>query len=186
MTDAIKFELPDLQAFLAELHALPQQVQQRLAKGAVATGASVIRKAAIALAPMDTGVLKGAIYQTRLVDQCTPTLEAWAVDVYAGKLQRHRGKKTSKFGPTQGTNRDAFYAKWIEYGHFTRTPAGPGPRKARREAARKAGTARWVPPQPFMGPAFRDHKDAAVRAMGEYITANLPAATAANRFLKAA
>lgn len=205
MADGITFTTPDLQAFIRELQQLPQRVRERVLVGAVATGASVVRKAAIEKAPFyipssvmwggsskmaaghpPPGTLKKAIYQARMVGKCTATQEVWIVDVRKGKASQHTGSKSSAAGPTQGTNKDAFYASWVEYGHFTRTPAGPGTVKARRTAARSAGTARWVAPQPFMRPAFDINKQAAFQAMADYIARNLPAATVAFKFIKAA
>ena len=46
--------------------------------------------------------------------------------------------------------------------------------------------ATWVAARPFMRPAFESNKDEAIRVMEDYIRTNLAAATAANRFLRAA
>ena len=194
MADHATLATPDLMAFLAELKSLPVMVQQRIAKGAAATAASVIRKASIERAPLyipasvmhggahapknhpPPGTLKRAIYQARMVDQCTPTKEVWMVGVRAGNKTTSKGTALP----------NAYYAKWVEFGHFTRTPRGPGTRKARRAAARASGAVRWVPPQPFMRPAFDASQAAALKALADYIQARLPAETAANKFLKAA
>jgi len=194
MSDTATLSMPNLADFLRELQALPKAIRERAVKGAVATAASVVRKDAIARAPLWTGevqeghpppgTLKKAIYQTRMVDECTPTLEVWKVDAHKGKAVRNVGKKTSKFGPTQGVNKDAFYAAWVEYGHFTRTPKGPGKRKTRQLAGIAAGTVRWVPPHPFMRPAFETKKTEALNAMAEYLHNEMQAATAAMKFFK--
>ena len=195
MTDQATLATPDLPAFLAELRALPTLVQKRIVLGAVATAASVIRKASIARAPLyipasvmhggahtpknhpPPGALKRAIFQARMVDECTPTKEVWMVGVRAGK-------KTTKKGAAIA---DAYYARWVEFGHFTRLPSGPkATKKARKLAARALGVARYVPPQPFMRPAFEASQAAALQALADYIQARLPAETAANKFLKAA
>ena len=91
MSEPATLEVPDLSEFFREVRALPERIQQRVLKGACATGASVMRKAAIALAPEWTGdvqkghpppgTLKRAIYQTRMVQMCTPVQEVWKVDV---------------------------------------------------------------------------------------------------------
>jgi hypothetical protein len=123
------------------------------------------------------GTLKKAIYQARMVDRCTPTQEVWMVGVRSGK------KTTAK-----GTARpDAYYASWVEFGHFTRMPAGPKEtKKSRKLAARALGITRYVPPQPFMRPAFDQSKSAAAQALSDYVTRELSAAMAASKFLKAA
>ena len=195
MTDRATLATPDLMAFLAELKSLPVTVQKRIVLGAVATAASVIRKASIDRAPLyipdsvmhggahtqknhpPPGTLKRAIYQARMVDECTPTKEVWMVGVRSGK-------KTTKKGNALA---DAYYARWVEFGHFTRMPSGPkATQKARKMAARALGVARYVPPQPFMRPAFEASKAAALQALAAYIHDRLPAETAANKFLKAA
>ena len=199
MTDQVALVTPDLQAFLTELQALPVLVQKRIALGAVATACSVIRKASIALAPMylpstimqknhpPPGTLKRAIYQARMTDRCTPTKEVWMVGIRSGKAMRNAGSKNSAAGPTQGTNKDAYYAAWVEFGHFTRMPNGPkATKKARQLAARALGITRYVPPQPFMRPAFEQSKGSAAQAMSDYVTRELSAAMAASKFLKAA
>lgn len=197
VADQITLNFPDMRAMLTEMALLPQVVRQRIAKGAVASAASVIRKAAIDLAPEWTGdvgaghpppgTLKRAIYQARLVDQCTPTVEVWAVDVRAGKQFRHMGSVSGSAGPTQGINRDAFYARWVEYGHYTRTPGMTSAQHRRARSGVDLYTgATWVAARPFMRPAFESNKDEAIRVMEDYIRTNLAAATAANRFLRAA
>ena len=55
MADGATFEVVNLQEWLAELATLPNVLQQRVMRGAVASGASVVRKAAINLAPVSTG-----------------------------------------------------------------------------------------------------------------------------------
>jgi HK97 gp10 family phage protein len=183
MADKVTFSIPDLAAFLRELQDLPRIVQMRLMKGAVASAASVIRKEAILRAPvaprvgtkqMPPGTLKKAIYQTRLSEKCTPTLEVWKVDV-------RTGKRTTKKGTALA---DAYYASFVEYGHYARQSAAIGSRKTRRAKA-LAGGAEWVPAKPFMRPAFEVKKAEAQQALIQYLRDNLPAAIAANKFLKA-
>jgi hypothetical protein len=189
MNDAVTITIPDLAAYVAELQQLPRLMKDRVMRGAVATGASVIRKAAIALAPESTGpvaqghpppgTLKKAIYQTRLPEKCGATIEAFKVDVRTGHDPVSPGRKRSSV--------DAYYAVWVERGHFTRTPGltATQHRKARIGGTAAAQGAKWVPPQPFMRPAFLANQEAAERAMKQYLDDNLHAATDALRFLKA-
>jgi HK97 gp10 family phage protein len=183
MADGVTFRIPELQAFLSELQELPMKVQQRLLKGAVATAASVVRKEAVLQAPiapevegrqMPVGTLKKSIYQTRLPEKCTATLEVWKVDVRTGKRTTKKGNALP----------DAYYAGFVEYGHYARQPKAVGSRKARRAKA-EAGGVRWVAAKPFMRPAFEKKKNEAVRAMEQYLRENIPAAVAANKFIKA-
>jgi HK97 gp10 family phage protein len=186
MTDSVSLQVKGLDQLLAELNALPQAIQTRLMKGVVATGASVIRKKAIDLAPEFTGdvaaghpppgTLKKAIYQARMVSACTATREVWIVDVRRGKRAQSFGKK--------GENRDAFYALWVEYGHFTRVPHAMT--KQAKAAGRALGVAKWVPPHPFMRPAVVMASQQAFEAMRAYLQKNMPLALTAMRFVKAA
>jgi HK97 gp10 family phage protein len=185
MTDSVSLQVKGLDQLLAELQALPQALQTRVMKGAVATGASVIRKKAIALAPLYTGdmeaghpppgTLKKAIYQTRLPQACTATREVWKVDVRRGKKARSVGKK--------GANLDAFYASWVEFGHYTRVPHEMT--KTAKAAGRALGVAKWVPPRPFMRPATAMASGEALAAMRDYLQKNLRLAVTAMRFVKA-
>jgi HK97 gp10 family phage protein len=184
MTDSVSLKVKGLDALLAELTTLPQALQTRVMKGAVATGASVIRKKAIDLAPQYTGpvsaghpppgTLKKAIFQTRVTSACTPTREVWKVDVRRGKAARSVGKK--------GTNLDAFYALWVEFGHYTRVPHEMT--KTAKAAGRALGVAKWVPPHPFMRPAVALASASAFDAMRGYLQNNMRLAVAAMQFVK--
>ena len=190
MSDGVKFEMPDMTAYLAELKALPTAMREKVMRGAVASGAAVVRRAAVALAPEWDGVvgkghpapgtLKKAIYQVRMPEKCSHTSEVFKVDVRTG------GTRAGK-GGTRVALPDAFYAVWVERGHYTRTPGMTQKqhRKARLAGLAAAGGATWVPPHPFMRPAFESNKTAAERAMQDYIDSNLPLATAAMKFIKA-
>jgi HK97 gp10 family phage protein len=184
--DKTTVDLSDFQALIGELQRVPAAMRERVLRGAAATGASVIRKEAILRAPQFTGevsaghpppgTLKRAIYQARLSQECTSTREVFKVGV-------RRGKKARSFGKT-GENRDAFYAFWVEYGHFTRVPHDMT--KTAKAAGRALGVAKFVPPQPFMRPAVQAKSQDAIRAAREYVLNQIPLALTATRFLKAA
>jgi len=193
MADGASLEFMNLDAWMAQLRSLPEVLQVRLAKGACATGASVIRQEIVRRAPVWTGkvahghpppgTLKRAIYQTRLVDECTKDREVWLVGVRSGRKMRavKRGKGT--------VNLDAYYARWVEYGHYTRAPKSLGPTKAARRKVIASGSqlvvgARWVMARPFFRPGFEAKKGEALRAMQDYIARNLPSAVAATRYFK--
>lgn len=185
MADDVTFDFPELRQFINELRELPDSVRKRLLRGTVATGASVIRKEAIRLAPEWTGevsqghpppgTLKKAIYQTRLSEKCTLTEEVWKVDV-------RKGPKVTKGQKDYSTA--AFYAHWVEFGHYARVSKSVGKtRKERREYAKTQGL--WVPAKPYMRPAFENTKSAAFQAMRDYFVSNLEIALVGSRFLKA-
>lgn len=188
MADGMSLEIDNLAAWLAELNELPNVIRERVVKGAVATGASVIRKEYVARAPMWTGdvskghpppgTLKRSVYQTRLVEFCTPTAEVWKVDVRRGATARNRkGERVLE--------KDAFYALWVEYGHYVRTPgmSEKEHRRARSGVDLYTGS-KWVPARPFARPAFEAKKQEALNAMAAYLSENLSLATASMRYVR--
>lgn len=188
MADGARLDIPDMAALLAELQDLPQRIQAKVVIGAVATGASVMRKAVRAAAPMDTGRLRQAVYQVRLPEDSTETLEMWKVAISQdAKITKRKGKESIKAG--------AFYARFVEYGHFTRSTetgkVGGARFKASERRALTAGRmaevkgAQWVPAKPFFWPAYHNTQQAALAAMAEYLRENLAMATSAGRYVKA-
>lgn len=159
-------EVRGLDELLRKLRALPEAVQTKLVRRACASAVAVIKNEAIRLAPEWTGpvskghpppgTLKNAIYRTRMSADCTPTLEVWKVSVRKGNLAAKSGK-------------DAYYATWVEYGHYARVSDKVLGRRNRRAAA-----SLYVLPHPFMRPAFESTKLAAIEVMREYVAANLP------------
>jgi HK97 gp10 family phage protein len=181
VADGFELTITGLEEALAELRALPQVIQQRVMRGAVAKGASVIRAEAVRRAPVydgpalgaahaPPGTLRQAIYQARIPSQCTPVREVFRVDVRKGKRKAGRGASV-----------DAYYASWVEYGHFARVPHAMT--KTAKAAGRALGVARHVPAHPFMRPAIEAAGPAAIEAMRAYIVQQLPLAGAAMRYL---
>ena len=194
MSDGLALALPNLADWVAELEQLPQVLQRHVVFGAVATGASVIRREVIARAPLHTGdvskghppagTLKRSIYQMRLRDDSTATSEVWMVAVRTGKKTR-AGKGGKRIALP-----DAYYARWVEYGHYTSAPKSAGGTRAGRRKTVASGSAlvpgaHWVMARPFFRPAFETKKDEAIKAMQDYINENLPLATATMRYIKA-
>ena len=189
MSDGVQFDF-NFDALLQDFQALEDGVRKRLMIGTVAAGAKVIKDEAVRLAPMGTGkrarghpppgTLKKAIFYTRLLAECDGTKETWLISVRRGKKFQtlRRGKQT--------VNLDAFYAVWVERGHWTRTPKGPGPRAMRRAAGIAAGTVKWVAPRPVMRPAFVPKQKDAFDAMQAYLDQHMPEATLACKILRAA
>lgn len=182
VSNNVELVVPDMAAWLQELASLPATIQRRVVKGAVATGCSVMRKDAKLRAPKKTGNLAKAIYQVRLKEESDETLEVWKVDVARGKQARN----------------DAYYAKWVEYGHYTRGIGGARFTKAERRvlydakaadrpvlAMNSVAGAKWVPAQPFMRPAFLATREQALKAMSDYFRDNLQLALATSRYFKA-
>jgi HK97 gp10 family phage protein len=189
MSDGITISFTGLDEMLRELRELPAKMQQNVIRGAAAKGASVLRLEAVTRAPDSAssgpvmpakghpppGTLKRAIYQTRVPSQCTATREVFRVDV-------RRGKKASKSAGGKSSSVDAFYASWVEYGHYARVPHAMT--KTAKAAGRALGVAKWVPAHPFMRPALQAKSNEAIEAMRAYIAQQLPLAGAAARYLK--
>lgn len=176
MSDGVDCKVMGLDELKREFERLSVATRERIMKGAMAKAASVIRREAVARAPTYTGevsqghpppgTLKRAIYQARMTLKCTSTTEVWLIGVRAGKQAQttKRGKGT--------VNLDAFYARFVEYGHYTRAPASAGAtatgrRRAVREGSQLVVGAHFVMPQPFMRPAFELKKEEAARVFKE-------------------
>lgn len=191
MSGTVSVKVTGLQELLTEFRELPQKMQARVIRGAAATGAKVLRDAAVTLAPVwsgpvakghpPAGTLKRSIYYYRAVNRCTPELEWFSVNVKSGNLAR----ATKVKGAT--VNQDAYYARWVEYGHWTRAPGKTArEHKQLRQINALASTgAKWVPPHPFMRPAFFNHKDEAVAAAETYFNDRVRVVVGTMRFLKA-
>ena len=175
MADSITVEIRGLKELQDQLATLGQKVQSRVMRGAVASAAFVIRDEAKLIAPEYTGpvqaghpppgTLKRAIYAARLASQCTASVEAWLVSVRRGKKARNH----TSGGVT--SNQDAYYATWVEYGHFTRTP---GTTRKEHRLAVKTGVAlsmgaKWVPANSYMRKAFEVKKYEAVEVFRKYV-----------------
>ena len=189
MEDGMSISFDGLEQALSELRLVPHVIAQRVLRGAVATAASVVRKEIVLRAPDSgasgpqkpggsaPGTLKRAIYQVRNTQLCTPVQETFKVGV-------RQGKRATKNVNGRSVSVDAYHASWVEYGHFARVPHEMT--KTAKAAGRMLGVAKWVPAHPFFRPGVAASSDAALAAMRDYIKSQLPLATAAMRFLKAA
>lgn len=152
MTDVqIKVEgLKELREVL--LRDLPDKLQGKALQGALKKGADLIVREAKRLAPRETGRLRRAIYSFRDRDS-RKGYESRLVGVRSGK----------RF---QKSNRDAFYWKFVEFGHRVAKRGGGYLKKTDRGGAGAEPTG-VVPPQPFMRPAFESQKLNALKAFEE-------------------
>ena len=185
MADGTSIAFPGLPDFLAELRALPAKVQTKVMTKVVSAGAAVVQAEVAKRAPEYTGevtqghpppgTLKKAIYRVRVSSECTATREVWKVAVRKGKAAQKskRGKST--------VNLDAFYAAWVEYGHYTRVPHAMT--KGARAAARAVGTAKFVSAHPFFRPGVEASTQTSFAAMQACLERELPLAVAAGRYL---
>lgn len=161
---------------LDAMRALPQNIAKNTLRGAVNAGASVFRKEAVRLAPVysppadgkvdqrvDPGLLKRAIYQKHMPGNSNATTQTYIVGVRSGKGNRYR-KRGNRF-----VGMDAFYAKWVEFGHWyvPRRPEGIGKKQHRSRYATPPGM--YIPARPFMRPAFDTKKTEAAQAVENYL-----------------
>lgn len=186
MADGASITIDGLDKLLAELRQLPDAVSTRVLKGATATACAVIKNEAIRLAPEwsgpvgknhpPPGTLKRAIYQARLSSKCAPGKEVWVINVRSGKKAQttRRGKQT--------INLDAYYAYFVEHGHFVRQKKKFT--RLQKKVMAASGKVRYVPPQPFMRPAFESKKGAAREAFAEYLRTQLPLAIKGMSYIK--
>lgn len=142
--------LKELQQALKEL---PDRISKNVLRGAVAAGAAIIRKEAIARAPVYTGsvaeghpppgTLKRSIYQKQILEYSNLTQQMFYVGVRHGKKYQKQGKK-------RNLSQDAYYAKWVEF-----------------------GTSK-MPAHPYLRPAFEAKKNDAVQSIKDYLAKRIP------------
>jgi HK97 gp10 family phage protein len=194
-------EVKGLRELKASLNALPQNIATNVLRGAVNAGARVIRDEAKIKAPVETGTLKRAIYTKFIRELSDPWRAVYFVGVRQGK--RYANLKT-KGGKDKSM--DAYYAKFVEYGHYSR-PAGKHRMNRRAtsysihskgdwlfnrlsqakdraitlERMVAAGAIRWIPAHPFMRPAWDAKQDAALEALKGYMEKRIPAEVAKSR-----
>lgn len=156
------------------LQQLPQQLAKNVLRGAVAAGARVIRDEARRRAPIyngpdgsvPRGVIRRAIYAGSSRELTNALQQGYIVNVRSGKKYQALGKKKR--------NADAFFAPWVEYGHYVvpRRPAGVSIRSQRAKHRTSGG--QFVAARPFMRPAFESKKNEAVQVIKDYLAERIP------------
>ena len=137
------------------LRKIPLEYQGKVLQAALAAGARLTVAQAKSNAPELTGRLKRAIYATRDSRNSKTTYEQRVVSVRRGKKQ-------------QKNNRDAFYWKFVEFGHrIVPRAKGQSTRAARKKAAGQ------VPARPFMRPAFEATKAKAAQVIADRLKVEL-------------
>lgn len=157
----IDIQLRGFAELAAKLRDMPDNISRNALRSAVAAGAAVVRdeaKARIGTDPkIDTGTLKRSLYIKQIRELSGLTRQTFYVGARQGKRYAKMGKK--------GRSADAYYAKWVELGHFTRAvkSSNRGQRNnAALEAAVRSGKVKWVPGHPFLRPAFELKRGAAI------------------------
>lgn len=138
-------EVQGLKELQRYLHQLPQEIQKRPLRSAVAAGAKVISDAAINNAPQgETGNLRKSIYRYRSRSQSATGKETFLVGVRKGKAKfkdNARNRRLGRVGKTYQTQGEAYYWRFVEFG-------------TSKLSAR-----------PFLRPAFERNKEEAVKVM---------------------
>jgi len=140
---------------------LPDRVATNSLSAAVVAGAALIRDEARALAPEWTGqvaaghpppgTLKRSIVIKKIPERSTYYRKVVYVTV-------RRGKKYQKQGKRGNLSQDAYYWRWVEFGHYY-APHG------KRQKQGASGV--FVPAHPFMRPAYTRKRIAAMDAIKE-------------------
>lgn len=119
----VSFEVKGLKELNAKLKSIGPFVRDKVLSSAVNSGAQIIKRDAIARAPLDTGTLKRSIYVKRISERGNNEA-AYIVGVRKGKKFRKK-------------NQDAFYWTFVEFGtkHFAAMPFLRPAFEANKEAA---------------------------------------------------
>lgn len=128
MASTVSVEVKGLRELGERMKGLSEAVNNRIARAATAAGAVVIRNAAQAKVPVDTGNLKKNIIVKRLPKGESSLTSEHIVTVRQGKLTKKQKDKGLE---------DAYYGKFVEYG-TAKMPARPYMRPAFDQNKEKA------------------------------------------------
>ena len=153
-----------------KLLGLSTQIAKGALKQGVAAGAKFMKAEVKAKAPLlsgftwgqhqPPGTLKRAIMTVFCPELSNDYQATYKVTVKKGKKYRNRGKKGN-------LSQDAFYADWVERGHFY-VPPKTNDRtswNAHRKQAKSKSDAVFIAAHPFMRPAWDTKKDQALEAI---------------------
>lgn len=164
----------ELKAMLMEL---PRTLQRRSLRRAVAAGSTLIRDQARNNAQgapgpeVQTGALLKSIIAKRINERCAPGREVFYVTV-------RRGVKV------KGVKLDAYYAGWVEYGHWIndsgislRNMSNPR-RNVKRGGLIASGASggKYVAARPFIRPAYETKKGDAMKMIEAVMTTEVQTA----------
>lgn len=147
-----------------KLLGLSAKIAKKVLRTSVYAGAALIKDAVKSKAPLLTGktwgehqppgTLKRSIIVKHVPEQSNDYQQTYKVTVRQGKKYQGQGKKGTR-------SQDAFYAKWVEHGHWyvppnpnQTTSANGIDHKSNWKNHRAANRAIWIPAHPFMRPAW--------------------------------
>lgn len=165
------------------LYQLPVNIAKNVLRGSVNSGAALIRTQAKLNAPEYSGkvadghpppgTLKRSIYTKHIPERSSAFKQVYFVGVRKGKKYQRQGKGGK-------LSQDAFYASWVEFGHYYAPPGKHG-FSSRRKAMNAVGLngggvtgSRFISAQPFMRPAFESTKQSAVMQIKNYLSMRIP------------
>lgn len=165
------------------LKQLPQNIARNILRGSVSAGAALIRDEAKRNAPVYTGspqmghpppgTLKRSVYIKQIPERSSVFKQVVFVGVRKGKKYQHQGKHGA-------LSQDAYYAAWVEFGHYYAPPGkhGFGTRRGAMNAVAFNGGgvsgALFVPAHPYMRPAWDSQKRSAVQRIKDYLAQRIP------------
>lgn len=112
MVDAVRFKVEGLKALGAKLNDMGEEMTTKIARGATAAAAGVVKKSAQAKAPKRTGNLAKNIITKRLGKSQTALTSEHIVTI-----RRKRTKKQKEAG-----TESAYYGMFVEFGSIHNTP----------------------------------------------------------------
>ena len=158
-----------------KLLGLSTKIAKNCLRVSIAAGAALMRDAVKEKAPLLTGptwgdhqppgTLKRSVIIKHVPELSNDYQQTYKVTVRQGKKYQGQTKKKNK-------SQDAFYARWVEYGHWY---VPPNPNSVISANGVKHGTnwsqhrasnhAIWIPAHPFMRPAWDTNNQKALEAI---------------------
>lgn len=158
-----KVQIRGIRAAQQRLVTLPDDVAEHVLRSSAYAGADLLKEEVVARAPSKSGRLKRAIFTKHLDEHSGRDRQVYRVGV-----RRGRKKASDK---DDGPADTAYYAAWVELGHWYIPPKPDGiPWKAHR--AKHVGK-KWVNAKSFIRGAFDAKRAEAVRAMKERLKQRL-------------
>lgn len=159
------FNLQGFNELTAKLREMPDNINRNALRAAVSSGAALVRDETKLRAPVKSGVLRRSLYIKQVRELSELTRQTFFIGARQGRKEQAVGKKR--------LNRDAYYGKWVERGHriVARFKGKYTDYKIRGRgrltglAVRRAAPIGYVPPQPFLYPAFLAKREAAIDSM---------------------
>lgn len=185
MADYIRAQVKGLNELKQNFSNLTDELQKKGIFTATASGGRIlreeVRRGAANVVAIRTGRLISSVFLVRDKKQSGNDRAIYHVGVKAGKKfnRPRRGLK--------GKNHDAFYWKFIEFGHFTRVSGvrgrmGKVKKFAKFLAAVNNGKPpKWISPKPFVRPALASAYDRIVSAIRDSIASSIKRAAARSK-----